>query len=374
MDLRALIFRDYPNLIFISISAITSFLALRPAPSLVPIVLTLTTLLLYSRILIPSPHTSIYGIVLWFAIASGGTLSRMTASLDALSTPTFSVVALFCLSAVMSFLTLSAIYIDTKVCSYLSSPWSQITLFPALWTSLWFGVSYVSPVGRLSAWSPIEGIGSYDWILQLVGSPGIDWVVAAWAVVCSQAIGVWFIGSDGKEDEEPLIAHEAPALEQSSHLSHAGSSLLLAALLATLATLPSFFNDFPLAVVSADTTPFSVGCVLPPYQRYQGAGLTLKDYIDESNKFKSFAKILLWPEGAVTFNSEAERDEGFAKVQNSINGTAYIGVSFEETFSDKHSGSRKSLSKRTGLAIISHWSAEPHLVYYKRHLVPGTHA
>lgn len=368
MDLRALVFRKYPNLIFISISAITSFLALSSTPSPVPIVLTLTALLVYSRILFPSPHATLYTMLLWFTIAVGGTLARMTASLDALSTPTFSIMALFILSAITSFLTIGVIYIDTKVCTRLPSPWSQITLFPALWTSLWFGTSYLSPIGRLSAWSPVEGTGPYDWIIQLVGVPGIDWIVAAWAVVCSQAIGAWFIGSDEKEYEELLIAHEAPACQQSQQLSHMGSSLLLAALLSALAAFSTLISNHPLAAISADTTPFSVGCILPPSHQHS---LTLQDYIEESKKWKSSARVLLWPEGAVTFNSEAERDEGLAKVQQSVMGTAYIGVSFEEVYSDQENGSRRSISRHTGLAIVSQWSSEPHLVYYKRHLVPG---
>lgn len=360
MDLRALVFRDYPNLIFISVLFVTSFLALSSTPSPIPIILTLTGLLLYSRIIFPSPYAARYTPVLWFAIGVAGTLARVAASLDALSTPTFSIIALFSLSAINSFLTLGVVYVDTKVCTRLPSPWAQITLFPALWTSLWFGISYLSPLGRLSVWSPVEGTGSYDWIIQAVGAPGIDWIVAAWAVVFAQAIGEWFIGSDNYE--APLIAQPKP-----QQLSHMRSSSLLAALLSALAAFSTFVHNYPLAPLSDSTTPFSVGCILPQvHQR----GLTLEDFIKESNKWKSSARILLWPEGALTFNSEAERNEGLAKVQQEVRGTAYIGVSFEEVY--KNNGSQKSISKHTGLAIVSQWSTEPHLVYYKRHLVPGT--
>ncbi|KAF9460143.1 hypothetical protein BDZ94DRAFT_1198454 [Collybia nuda] len=370
MNLRTLIFQDYPNVIFISTSTLAAFLALRPTPSPAPIVLTLTALLVYSRILFPSQHAASYTTILWFTISVAGTLAKVTASLDALSSAAFSIIALFTLSAITSFFILSIIYLDTKVCARSSSPWVQISLFPALWTSLWFGVSYLSPVGRLLALSPVEGIDSYDWILQLVGAPGVDWIVAAWAVVCSQAIGAWFIGLEEKESEGPLIAHEAPARQRSHQLSRAGSIALLTTLVLAPAAFSTLRSNYPQAVISADTTPLSVGCILPPLQRSKRQSLTLDDYIDESVKWQNSAKILLWPEGAVTFNSEAEREEGFAKVKQLVNQTAYIGVSFEEVYNDKEKGSRRSISKHNGLAIISRWSSEPHLVYYKRHLVP----
>jgi apolipoprotein N-acyltransferase len=206
---------------------------------------------------------------------------------------------------------------------------------------------------------------------QWVGYAGSDWVVAAWSVVCSQAVGVWFIGSDDNEPEL-LISHpgDEPGRQRSRELSHTSSIALLAALLVTLA-LPSFvLDDMPLAVVSSDTTPFTVGCILPPFPRYKHHSLTLSDYIAESNTLSNVAKILLWPEGAVTFNSETEKEEGLAEVQKSIQGS-YVAVSFEETFATPGTPAGKS-SKRTGVAIVSNQTSTIYLEYYKRHLVPST--
>ena len=366
MDLRALVFRTHPNLIFIPAAGISSFFALRLTPSSVPIVLTLTILLVYSRILFNQRNWLKNSAVLATAIAVGGTLSRLSPSLDALASSAVSVVVLFALSTITSVLTLSVIYIDTRLGTRIRSPWSQITLFPALWVTLWFAVSYVSPIGRLSAWSPVQGGGFYGWMVPFLGPAANDWVVAAWAAVFSQAIGQWYMG--GGEEEEPLIIQDAHANPQPKALS-VSSTLILAALLVLL-SLPFFLlQDFPLPTLSPVTTPISVGCVLPPFYRYKRHSFTLENYIEETKKMTGLAKILLWPEGAVAFTSESERDAGLAKVQHLINGS-YVGVSFEEVFKPDD-GSGRSSVKRTGLAIVSQWSPSPHLVYYKRHLVPS---
>jgi hypothetical protein len=369
--LRVLVFdrnRGHPHLIFITLAAFWSFFATLPSPSPVPIVLTLSSVLLYSRIFLPSECPLQYAGFLFLALTSGGFLSRLTPSIHALSSPGISLLVLFAMSSITSFLTLGAAYIDTKLYDQFPSRWSQMTFFPALWATLWFVVSYASPIGRLSAWSPAEGLGLYGWIVQVVGAAGIDWVVAAWAVVCSQIAGVWFMGLED-EDEEPLMPHPGVGPGESRLLSHTSSISLLAALLVTL-MLPSFvLSDIPLAAVSSGTTPLSVGCVMPAFHRYKHHSLTLDDYIAESRKLTGSAKILLWPEGAVTFNSEAEKEEGLAKVRTEITGS-HVAVSFEETFASPTDPVGKS-SRRTGLAIVSQSSASPHFEYYKRHLVPS---
>ncbi|KAG5654721.1 hypothetical protein H0H81_007477 [Sphagnurus paluster] len=362
MDLRVFVFHQYPNLTFITLSSVFSFFALSPTPSSVPIILTLTTLLVYGRILFPAENASKNTGILTISMAMAGALSRLSPSLDALSTTGASVVILFLLSMVTSILTISVVYLDTRLCTRFTGAWSQLTFFPALWTTLWFSISFVSPVGRLSAWSSSEGGGFYGWLAPYLGPAGNDWVVAAWAVVFSQAIGTWLIG----DKEEPLIAHTAPAAGQPRHLSHSSSLLLLFSMLHTLALPSLVFNNFPTPVIPPATTPLSVGCVLPAYQRYKHHNPTLDDYVEESKKLTSSAKVLLWPEGAVVFNTEAERVEGLAKVRKLVTGSV-VGVSFEEAF--KGDG-RRSSSKRTGIAIVSQASPEPQLIYYKRHLVP----
>ncbi|KAF5385251.1 hypothetical protein D9615_001352 [Tricholomella constricta] len=364
MNFRVIVFHDYPNLSLITLSAVSSFFALSPTPSSLPIVVTLTTLLIYGRIIFPAENALRNASVLAVAIAAAGALSRISPSLDALSTAGVSIAILSLLSMVTSVLAITAVYLDTRLCTRFRGVWSQLTFFPALWATLWFGVSLVSPVGRLSAWSSAEGGGYYGWLAPYLGPVGNDWVAAAWAVVFSQAIGAWYIG---EREEEPLIAHTAPATEQPRHLSHSSSSLLLSAVLVLLAVPSLVFGNYPLPIIPPATTPLSVGCVLPAHQRYKHHSFTLDDYIKESARLTSSAKILLWPEGAVTFNSETERQEALAKVHKVATGSV-VGVSFEEAFGDPDNG--RSSSRRAGIAIITQASPEPQLVYYKRHLVP----
>ncbi|KAG6867915.1 hypothetical protein C0993_009545 [Termitomyces sp. T159_Od127] len=298
------------------------------------------------------------------AIAVAGALARTSPSLNALSSTGVSIAVLCALTLVTSILTIFIVYVDIRLGSFLDT-WSRVTFFPALWSTLWFAVSSVSPIGRLSAWSPTEGGGYYSWMAPFFGPVGSDWIVAAWAVVLSQAIGTWYMGED---EEEEGIATTAPASIQTSHSSQRKSFLLLTVILLVLAIPSLLLSNFPLAVVAGpEITPLSVGCVLPPYRRYKHHTLTLNDYIEESKKLTSSARFLLWPEGAVTFNSENELAEGLAKVRNVTTGSV-VGVSFVEDFGDPNSGT--SGSRRTGVALVSQESASPELVYYKRHLVP----
>ncbi|KAG6817719.1 hypothetical protein H0H87_004510 [Tephrocybe sp. NHM501043] len=367
MNFRAFFDHKHRNFFFISLTWILSFLALRPTPSAVPIVLTLSTLQVYALQIFPSQHSWRDTTLLTITVAFAGALARTSPSLNALSTTGVSIVVLSVLALITSFMTIIIIYLNTRLSGCFKGTWSQITLFPALWATLWYGVSFMSPVGRLSAWSPADsGLGGfYGWMVPYFGPAGSDWVVAAWAVVLSRGIGAWFIGED---EEPPLTAQAAPTAKQTSRLSEKSSSLLLLALLAILAVPSLLLSNFPLAVVAGpQITPLSVGCVLPPYRRYHHHTLTLNDYIEESKKLTSAARFLLWPEGAVTFNSELELAEGLSKVRQIVTGSV-VGVSFEENFGDPDSGTPGS--RRTGIALVSQSSDSPELIYYKRHLVP----
>lgn len=59
----------------------------------------------------------------------------------------------------------------------------------------------------------------------------------------------------------------------------------------------------------------------------------------------------------------------FKLVRGKVTGP-FVGVSFEETMDDPNDPTGKRSVSRTGVAVISKYSEEPHLVYYKRHLVP----
>ncbi|KAF8913053.1 hypothetical protein CPB84DRAFT_508780 [Gymnopilus junonius] len=275
---------------------------------------------------------------------------------------------LFILSATLSSIALATIFISTKFHAISKSSWGQLTLFPAIWATIWCVVSYISPVGHLSTWSVAKNEDAYSWILPLLGPVSKDWIVASWAVVLAQAIGRWYIGAQESEDEFDLMN---PQNQSSEHNMRATGFL---ALFLVFLTLPSFvWSDLPRSASLSTlnvSTPVAVGCVLPPYERYKHHILTLDDYITETDKIRSNANILLWPEGAVTFHSVAEREDAFHKIRSRINDGKYVGVSFEDVVSDPSDSTGRRSLIQTGLALISSKSNETHLSYYKRHLVP----
>ena len=197
-----------------------------------------------------------------------------------------------------------------------------------------------------------------------------DWIVAAWAVLCYRAVGAWFIGPETEDNpqDDLLIDYPSPVeIRQSTSLSRTGSFFTVAAVLGFLALPSVLMDNMPLPPFSPTTTPFTVGCVLPIPRI--GPPL-LDDFISETKKLNR-ANVLLWPEGAVRFDTKAARDKAFEEIGEALKGH-YIGVGFEDLDFDDKMQSRR----RTGLALI-HQSGSPNsttevkLLYYKRHLVPS---
>ena len=359
-DLGDLIFCRYRNTVFPLILTASSALAFGPSASITPIILTTTLLLIYSRLLFRSPPFP--RVVLLCALAFGASISRYQAALSALSASAESISVLLGSALFLSFLTLVALYLDTKYCTHFKSSWAQITFFPALWATLWCIITYMSPVGRLSTWSTADHLDAYNWIVPIAGPASKDWIIGAWAVVMSQFIEAWYMG----RPDEDLLLDNQPSRQQFGGF-HFQVGIL--ALCLSFATIPSFLiPQFPLPVTNIDvSTPLTVGCVLPSFQRYKHHVLTLDDYIEESKKIQSLAKIILWPEGAVVFNNASERDQALQLVREKITGS-HTGVSFEETIDDPRDLTGRTSIRRTGIAIVSK-DSEAH-IYYKRHLVP----
>jgi apolipoprotein N-acyltransferase len=139
-----------------------------------------------------------------------------------------------------------------------------------------------------------------------------------------------------------------------------------------LLTIPSYIGDslpVPLGDVSK-ATPFVVGCALPTVDEYKVPEFKFEHFLDESKRLDNTANFILWPEGAVHFSSEKERNDSLAEVQNKIH-HAFVGVSFEETIENTKNSNNRHGAKRTGIAIVSNRSTTPHLLYYKQHLVPS---
>ncbi|PFH54845.1 hypothetical protein AMATHDRAFT_115546, partial [Amanita thiersii Skay4041] len=294
-------------------------------------------------------------------------------SLAALSTPVLSVIILLAISGLHSALVLLAVFLDARLCMRFPCPWAQITFFPALWATFWTGVATLSPIGRLSAWSPAHGFDGYIWLQSFLGPAAIDWIVSAWAVVISQVIAAWLMNEDADPNDDALILSSSPAYLHNSRQSTCSIQMRCMTLLSVILVLlvvPSYFWDhYPIPVLSQDTTPLTVGCVLPAYRYYKHYALTLQDYIEESKKLNGHATIMIWPEGAVEFKNSQEREDGFTQVRKMITGS-YVGMSFEETVTDPGDKTGLTGIKRTGFALISKESDIPHITYYKRRLVP----
>ncbi|KAF4623133.1 hypothetical protein D9613_002160 [Agrocybe pediades] len=371
MNLQRLIFYDYRNIIFIPLIVATTALAIRPDSTLIPLILSLSVLLTFSPFLFRKDRSNyvFYIPLTLVGLSVGSSWSRIHASLEALSTPGASLAALFISTTVLSSISLLALYSGIKFGSNFGSPWAQATLFPAIWATLWCTISYLNPLGNLATWSVSNSEDAYKWLTPYLGPAGKDWIVAAWAVVISQIIGRWYIGAQEEEEEESLLDTPRPASKVDDNFT---ATALLAAILVLL-TIPSFITQplpLPISLTAVnESTPLSVGCVLPAYGRYNHHSLTLQDFIDESDRIRSNTKVILWPEGAVTFHSTEEKMKAFEAVRNMSQG-AYVGVSFEEVMSDPDDPSGRRSFTRTGMALISQDSPEPHLVYYKRHLVP----
>ena len=357
--MRQLIFSRYRDAVFPIVFIVPSALAFAPNATITPIIFTLALLLVYSRFLFRSAQPlAVVGLLC--SLAVGASVSRFQASLTALSSSTESIAVLFGCALFLSGFTLLVLWVDTKYCTRVNS-WA---LFPALWATLWWTISsYVSPVGHLSTWSVADNGDAYNWIIPIAGPVSKDWIIGAWAVVLSQLIGAWYMG----HQDEDLLPDSQPNRQQFEG-SHFQVGIL--ALCLTFAAIPSYFiPQFPLSVSDINiATPLTVGCVLPPFQRYKHHVLTLDDFIAETKTIQSLAKVIIWPEGAVTFSNASERDEALQLVRNNLQG-AHLGVSFEETIDDPRDSTGKTPIRRTGIAVISQHSSEPH-IYYKRHLVP----
>ncbi|KAJ7675371.1 hypothetical protein B0H17DRAFT_1081172 [Mycena rosella] len=344
--------QTYPNVFHISLAAISSLFSLTMTPSFVPLTLTLSVLLLYAPILLHRPHRFAYAALLWVSITLFGSLARLVPAVNALSMPGTSVAVLLAMTSFASALAIFAISLDVMIRTRIAV--NQAILFPAIWITMWAAASRL-PLGRLTSWSPLLGHQSYDYIVPWVGPGGIDWLVAAWAVVVSQSVGIWYMGRP--EDE---VSTTSPSKASSS-----SKTFILAAILTAL-TVPAFtLSASPPPVNPSETiTRLNIGCALPPFSKHNPSP-TLEDYIKESKSIPTNPTLVLWPEGAVSFRNSEARDAGFRDIQSAIGSEhVYWAVSFQETILDL---SDRSIS-HTGVAIIS--TSEVHKAYYKRHLVP----
>jgi hypothetical protein len=379
-DLREVIFINHPNLIFPSIATISAFFALSPTPSFIPLMILVTTVLVHTRIVYPRPHAArvIFGAIAGISLAS--TLSHLMPSIHALSSTASSIFSLWLISSLASVIAFSAVIISDRVSLRLNNPSAKLTLFPTFWATVWQTVSHTSPVGHLVTWSPVTGITSYEWMRPFFGAWGRNWLVGAWAIVIAEVVGTWCIGSGDEPEPEPqgplipsLVPEGEPQVPQPRRPTSSPGprrTLSLAAVLLVL-TGPSFFSPvIPLLPWSTSSTPLPVGCVLPHPPSSGDGTPPLDRFIAESRRHNG-ARILLWPEGALKFETITQREEAIERVRNETKGPL-VGVTFTEPVPASAEWVHSRDGKwRNGLVLVG--PDGPVAEYYKRNLVPSTY-
>lgn len=371
-DLGQVIFINQPKRTFLSISTLLAFFALSPTPSFVPLTILVATLLVYTHIALPRPHAPRIICGASFGVSLASTLSHLVPSIHALSSTTSSIVSLWIISSLSSFVAFFVVILSDRLSLHVNLPSTKIILFPTLWATIWQIISHTSPIGHLVTWSPVTGIESYEWMRPLFGPWGLNWVVGAWAVVIAEVVGAWFIGP-GEEFEPhgPLIpglgSNSEPPPRKPAPLPGPRPTLLLTTALLILTT-PSFFSrTISTTPWSTSSTPLSVACILPHPSSADDGSSPLNKFIAESRQHNG-ARLLLWPEGALRFDTISQREEAINRVRNEIKGPL-VGITFTEPVppSAEWSHSREG-NWRNGLVLVG--PDGPVAEFYKRNLVP----
>ncbi len=374
-DSRQIIFINHPNVVFPALSTVLAFLALSPTPSFIPLTVLIATLLVYTRIVFPRPHAARTILVAIVGVSLASTLSHLMASIHALSSTASSVISLWLISSLASATAFFIVILSDRFSLRLDNPWAKITLFPAFWATAWQGISRLSPVGHLVTWSPVTGIASYEWTRPWFGAWGINWLVGAWAILIAEVVGAWFIGP--RDQIAPLgplipslVSNGEPQPRRPTTFPGPRHKLLLGTALLILIT-PSFVLPTVLALPwSTSSTPLPVGCVLPhPSSLGDGSSRSPLDSFIAESKQHNGARILLWPEGALRFETVSQREEAIKRVQNEIKGPL-VGVTFTEPVPPSAEWSHAREGKwRNGLVLVG--PDGPVAEYYKRNLVPS---
>lgn len=369
-NFRGIVFTRHPNVAFPVLSAGLAFFALSPSPSFIPLVLLVATLLVFTHVIVPRPHAPRTMFCAVMAVSFASTMSHIMPSINALSSAASSITSLWLISSLSSSIAFLTPLSD-RLSQRFSTPWARVTFFPAVWATVWQIVSHASPVGHLVTWSPVAGAG-YEWMRPLFGTWGINWLVGAYAIVIAEIVGAWFIGPvEEFEPHGPLLPDidlngepqpVAPATLQTHH------RLLFTAALLALA-IPSFFSSaLPILPWSESSTPLTVGCVLP-HLSLPGDGTSPLDRFIAESKQHTGTRILLWPEGALRFETSIQREEALTRVQNEIKGPL-VGVTFTEPVPREAGWEHAREGKwRNGLVLVG--PDGPVAEFYKRNLVPS---
>lgn len=354
-SLQALILSQHPTPFFSVGELGLAALALGPLPRFVPLILLLSILMIHGQRIAHRQTRGRELLCSWISVTAGSALAHWRAASSALSSPAESLAAIVLLSGATYTVVVLSIYLDIRLKGQLKTDWAKFTLFPVLWATCWSIMSRISPVGRLLNWWPAPVPSSYSWMLSLAGPAGIDWIVAAWAVVCSELVAQWLMGFS---EYEPLDTrgNQGPLSSRSKALLSLGTILL------ALTFPSSVFHIIPPRGDVVAHTPLTVGCVLP--NPLDGRHPSLEDFISETATMNP-ANVILWPESAVVFNSERELKDAFTQIRN-LSLSALVGVAFDEYVVGD------AAHTRNGFALVhkDQKLGDEVVQYYKRNLVP----
>lgn len=378
VDVPALVIR-HPNWVFISLTSFLSYLALGPSPQFLPLILLLSALQLHTRLVLRRPLAIARLGTLWIFMSIFISAAHLPTVQAAVPPSLYFLITSLSVAGLASATAIISVVVDTHFSRRVQHSWSQLTFFPPLWATVWWFFSIMSPIGRLIAWSPVQGTYTYQWLLPYLGPIGIDFVVGAWAVIICQATETLVVGSPhvdlhlpgGREHAVSSYRPEDDIEDAEDHHHRRPDRMrgnMLLAVILGLAALPSLQPPLPSPVSSSSTTILSVACALP---YVPGGRPTLQNYKDETKKLVPHAKVILWPEGAIRLDSPEQRAD-FIKDIRRISQGSLVAVGFEEyALPDSHSTGRAGL-KRNGLLVID---SEHGVVYeyYKRNLVPCEH-
>lgn len=371
LDVRSR-FASNPTPVYLTIITILSLFALQASPAFVPLVLLLAILRLFVVHVVIRERTSLYTTLTILSLAVTTTIANIGPSLNAhpFARPLVAITSLFLLTCATSALIVYAVLLDATFKPSVYSIWAHFLLFPTIWATSQQLAALFSPIGYLATWTPVLGDGAYRWLRPFLGSGGIDWVVGAWAVVLSELIGMWIMGPGGTlsasgEGERLLITVNEDEVLDNVNWEGPRRPLRLFFIFCTLciAALPSYFiRSLPIPVNSETTARLTVACALP-FAPDISSKPTLDDMKYETRVLVGLAKVVLWPEGSVRFNSTEEKEETIEHVKKYA-AKSLVGMSFEEYTNE--TGQEGKL--RNGFMLLDR--AGIIFEYYKRHLVP----
>ncbi|KAF8319921.1 hypothetical protein DL93DRAFT_2074203 [Clavulina sp. PMI_390] len=148
------------------------------------------------------------------------------------------------------------------------------------------------------------------------------------------------------------------------------TAICLLALITPPSVAPFSFNVYPLPSPHNDDTILSLACIMPEFDPSTSKRGVFEAYRAESASINGQAKIHLWPEGAVRWDTAQERAADIQTLQNSIkvNSGYVIALGFED-FAPRKSDEREGI-RRNGIMVISAEGVE--FEYLKQNLVPIT--